>query len=69
MPITQADLSAALGLTPIHVNRSLKWLRESGLIQTLDRRRMVIPNWAALAEFCAFRPLYLHPEGPKELPN
>lgn len=67
-PITQVDLSDALGLTAVHVNRSLRWLRTQGLIETL-RGRMVIPDWDALADYCAFRPLYLHPEGPRTLPH
>lgn len=67
-PVTQLDLADALGLTPVHVNRSLKWLREQGLIRT-SKRRMIIPDWDMLADFCAFRPLYLHPEGPRALPN
>jgi hypothetical protein len=50
----------------VHVNRSLKWLRQQGFIQT-SKGRMVIPDWAGLADFCAFRPLYLHPEGPRTL--
>ena len=68
-PITQLDLSDALGLTPVHVNRSLKWLRDQRLIETRIKGRMVIPDWDALGDFCAFRPLYLHPEGPRTLPN
>lgn len=66
-PITQNDLSDALGLTPVHVNRSLKWLREKGLVRTAERGRMMIPDWDALGAFCPFHPLYLHPEGPRTL--
>jgi CRP-like cAMP-binding protein len=32
IPMTQEDLADAVGLTPIHVNRTLKQLREEGLI-------------------------------------
>jgi CRP-like cAMP-binding protein len=64
LPITQLDLSDALGLTPVHVSRSLKWLRDAGYVQ-MANQRVVIFDWAALASFCAFRPLYLHPEGPR----
>jgi hypothetical protein len=52
----------------VHVNRSFQWLREQGLIKTA-KGRMVIRDWDALAELCAFRSLYLHPEGPRTLPN
>lgn len=66
LPITQSDLADALGLTVVHVCRSLKWLREMGLV-SLDRKRVVIPDWDALAHFSQFQPLYLHPEGPRAL--
>lgn len=32
IPLTQADLADSLALTPVHVNRTLKKLRETGLI-------------------------------------
>jgi CRP-like cAMP-binding protein len=66
-PVTQQDLSDALGLTPVHVNRSLKWLRDQGYVE-VARKRVVIHDWQVLAAFCAFRPLYLHPEGPRAPP-
>ncbi|MCW1432225.1 Crp/Fnr family transcriptional regulator [Novosphingobium sp. JCM 18896] len=66
LPMTQLDLADALGLTVVHVCRSLKWLREMGLLH-LDRTRVVIPDWDALAHFAQFQPLYLHPEGPRAL--
>ncbi len=69
LPMTQADLSDALGMTPVHVNRSLRWLRQTGLINTPSRARVEIPDWDVLADFCAFRPLYLHPEGPRTVPS
>jgi CRP-like cAMP-binding protein len=66
LPLTQSDLADALGLTPIHVNRSLRALREAGYL-TIERRVVTIPDVEALATMSAFRPLYLHPEGPREL--
>lgn len=66
LPVTQADLADALGLTVVHVNRSLKWLREQGMIK-LAKGRMMITDWEALAYFSQFEPLYLHPEGPRGL--
>ena len=65
-PITQLDMADALGLTVVHVNRSLKWLREAGYIATA-KKRMVIRDWDVLAHFAAFQSLYLHPEGPRTL--
>ncbi|MHC2109366.1 helix-turn-helix domain-containing protein [Methylobacterium sp. CM6246] len=59
LPVTQMDLADTTGLTPVHVNRSLKELRQQGLIQLKSRRLKILdlPRLRALAEF---RPNYLH---------
>ncbi|MGQ7260460.1 Crp/Fnr family transcriptional regulator [Vreelandella sp. V005] len=59
MPITQAELADATGMTPVHVNRVLQALRNDGLIIT-DKRKITIPNWEKLQEVGEFDPLYLH---------
>lgn len=59
MPLTQEQLADATGLTPVHVNRSLKALEAEGLIQR-DGRFVTIPDWERLREACDFRELYLH---------
>lgn len=41
MPLTQTDLADCLGLTPVHINRTLQLLRQNGLIR-LERRRAVL---------------------------
>lgn len=61
MPLTQADLGDLLGLTPVHVNRSLQDLRASGLI-SLENRRLTIRNRAELRAMAEFDPAYLHAE-------
>ena len=43
MPLTQVDLADIVGLTPIHVNRVLKELRERRLVEMRDRC-MVLPD-------------------------
>ena len=58
-PLTQADLSDALGLSVVHVNRVLQRLREEELI-ILKRGRLFLPNPAALASAADFDPAYLH---------
>ena len=47
-PLTQYQLADALGLTPIHLNRMMRELREEGLVlfrsykvEILDRQRLV----------------------------
>jgi len=61
LPINQADVAEACGLTPVHVNRVLRILREeglmtfrSGVIEIGDRRRL-----QRLAEF---DDSYLYPD-------
>jgi len=61
MPITQAELADATGMTPVHVNRVLQALRNDGLIIS-HRRKITIPDWQKLQEAGEFDPLYLHLE-------
>ena len=58
-PLTQNDLGDILGLSGVHVNRTLQSLREAELI-VLRQRRLTIPNVNQLTAFCDFDPLYLH---------
>ncbi len=43
LPLTQAELADATGMTTVHVNRSLKRLREDGLIR-LSKRSVIIED-------------------------
>jgi CRP-like cAMP-binding protein len=58
-PITQAVLGDALGLSTVHVNRSLMDLRGRGLI-TLNKHVLTILKWDELQELAGFDELYLH---------
>jgi CRP-like cAMP-binding protein len=57
-PFTQVELGDALGLTPIHINRTLQQLRRAGLI-TLRAGSMRILDWDRLVEAGEFDPAYL----------
>jgi hypothetical protein len=59
LPVTQARLADALGLTPVHVNRMLKQLCGSGLI-TLRGRTVRITDWDGLRIAGEFTPDYLY---------
>jgi CRP-like cAMP-binding protein len=59
LPVTQARLADALGLTPVHVNRILKQLRGSGLI-TLRGGTVRITDWEGLRIAGEFTPDYLY---------
>jgi CRP-like cAMP-binding protein len=58
--ITQAHLSDALGLTTVHVNRTLKALRDEHLV-TFRSHMVHIPDWDRLAAVGDFDSAYLHP--------
>jgi CRP-like cAMP-binding protein len=64
-PITQSVMGDALGLSTVHVNRSLMELRGRGLIK-LEKQVLTILNWDGLQEEGGFDPLYLHLEVPAE---
>lgn len=66
LPVTQADLADAVGMSPVHVNRSLQWLRSTGLIRT-QGRTVTIVDRDKLVALADFHDTYLHPEGPREV--
>lgn len=59
LPITQEQLADALGLTPVHVNRTLRALEVEGLI-TRNRRQIRMPSWERMREVADFNQRYLH---------
>ena len=59
MPITQAELADATGLSTVHVNRTMQELRRDGLISTKGGS-IIIRNWEGLREAGEFDPTYLH---------
>ncbi|WP_438764881.1 Crp/Fnr family transcriptional regulator [Kushneria sp. TE3] len=58
-PLTQVALSEALGLSPVHLNRSLQLLRRRKLI-SLYRKTLTIIDWHQLVAFADFDNSYLH---------
>ena len=61
--MTQHDLADALGLSPVHVNRTLQELRRAGLIRS-QARRVLIEDWGGLRDLAGFDPTYLHLRNP-----
>jgi CRP-like cAMP-binding protein len=59
LPITQAEFGDALGLSTVHVNRTLQDLRGEGLI-TLHAGSVAVLDWDRLREAGEFDPIYLH---------
>ena len=59
MPVTQEMLADALGLTGVHVNRTLQSLRETNMVEHKNGR-LFIHDFKRLAAYADFDPAYLH---------
>jgi CRP-like cAMP-binding protein len=59
LPMTQEQLADVLGLTSVHVNRTIKSLEADGLI-TRNGRSIGFPDWKAMREVADFNQRYLH---------
>jgi CRP-like cAMP-binding protein len=59
LPLTRVDLADALGLTPVHVSRTMSAMRHSGLIEE-SRGVILIDDRDRLARLCHFNTDYLH---------
>ena len=57
-PMTQTDLGDAAALSLVHVNRTLRELREAGLV-TVSAHSLTIPDWEGLKQLADFDPSYL----------
>ena len=58
-PLTQEQLADAVGLTQVHVNRTLKSLEIDGVVYR-DRRYMTVTDWDKITAIGDFNALYLH---------
>jgi CRP-like cAMP-binding protein len=67
LPITQAKLAEATGLTLVHLNRMLQELRAANLV-VLKSKTLTIPNLEALMSAALFHPNYLHLNQAGEVP-
>jgi CRP-like cAMP-binding protein len=63
LPQTQAELGDALGITTVHVNRTLMELRAAGLIR-LRGARLTVLDWDGLMEVGEIDRTYLHMKNP-----
>jgi CRP-like cAMP-binding protein len=62
LPMTQADIGDAIGVSVVHVNRILGRLREEGLI-TFKNKKLKVLDWPGLIATGDFDAAYLHLEG------
>lgn len=58
-PLTQQDLGEACGLTSVHVNRTLRVLRETGMVEVQDRT-VSVHDFERLASAGEFQADYLY---------
>jgi CRP-like cAMP-binding protein len=58
LPVSQQQLSDALGLSLVHTNRMLASLRKNGLLTFADQT-VTIRDWAGLMHLAQFDPSYL----------
>ena len=65
IPLTQEQLADALGLTSVHINRTVRDLRDDGLLVT-GSRIMTLPDVASLRRVGGFDAGYLHLAPPAE---
>ena len=61
LPMTQEQLADTLGLTPVHVNRTIMALESQGFIAR-DKRRIRFPDWRRMRDLADFNQRYLHLE-------
>ncbi len=59
LPVTQAELGDALGISTVHTNRSLQALRADGLV-SLRGGSLTVKDWDGLVRAGEFDPTYLH---------
>ncbi len=58
LPLTQTQLADYLGISSVHVSRTLGMLRSAGFL-SLENRLLRILRWDELCEFCCFSDDYL----------
>ncbi|MDP4026758.1 Crp/Fnr family transcriptional regulator [Methylobacterium sp. NEAU 140] len=59
LPLTQEELADVIGMTSVHINRTLKQLHADGLIALRDRRLSILDE-DGLRRVAQFDPSYLH---------
>jgi CRP-like cAMP-binding protein len=67
LPMTQEQIGDAVGLTSVHVNRTLKALASEGLIRR-EKRHVQFDDMARLRAVADFSALYLHLDQTNPLP-
>ena len=61
LPMTQEQIGDAVGLTGVHVNRTLRALEVEGIIKR-DKRELWFTDWDVIRTAGDFTSIYLHLE-------
>ena len=64
LPLTQEELGDTMGLSTVHVNRTLQELRARGLIESRGKR-LIVNDLDHLIAFADYNPNYLHQHNPR----
>ncbi|MRG57457.1 helix-turn-helix domain-containing protein [Phyllobacterium sp. SYP-B3895] len=59
LPLSQVELADVVGISVVHLNKTLQSLRREKLVTWINRT-VTIVDWEALKEFAEFNPLYLN---------
>lgn len=59
VPLTQEQLADLLGLTPVHINRTIKALENMGAVKRVNRR-LTVGDVRTLRQIAEFSDIYLH---------
>jgi len=65
VPLTQTEIADTLGLSAVHVNRTLMELRRAGLL-SFQSKQLIIHDYPKLQLISGFNPRYLYVAGPDE---
>ena len=59
LPMTQEQLADCTGLTPVHINRTIREMDREGLLKR-NKQSVTVNDWKKLAQVGDFRSAYLH---------
>lgn len=60
LPVTQSGIAEALGLSLVHLNKSLQAIKRDGLVDTTKGRLVIIKDGEKLIRLAGFSPEYLY---------
>ncbi len=68
LPMTQEDIGDSLGLTQVHVNRTLRQLRQDGVLVFMHHK-LTILDFEALRTLAGYQTTACHPQDRRRVPH